>query len=147
MRLVPSLAVALLVGCSGKEPESEAYVGLLVDDADREALLARVDEAPFDGIYADLVHTAEEELREQEGSAWDHGVHGHNADVAQSAAFLAWLHEDESWADLARAASAVRFASARARSASAFFFAAIRARSASASALRSASRALRASAS
>ncbi|TNE86320.1 MAG: hypothetical protein EP330_21500 [Deltaproteobacteria bacterium] len=98
-RLIPVLA---LFACKQAEPEEEPYVGLLVDEADRPTLLARIDTAPYDLVYDALVEEAAQDLRVPEADApWDHSVHGHNADVAQAAAFLAWLHEDRVYAQIA----------------------------------------------
>lgn len=98
----PTLLIALALGaCTKPEPEAPGFRSMLVDPADREVLLARIEEAPYDGVYEHLVATTDEELRVPEGDAWDHRLHGHNADVAQAAAFLAWLHDDAEYAEVA----------------------------------------------
>ncbi|MCO4744925.1 MAG: heparinase II/III family protein [Proteobacteria bacterium] len=97
------LVLLALIGCKQTEEEAE-YVGLIVDNSDREALLARIDTAPYDLMYAAMVETASEPIEIAEPGPWDHNLHGHNGDRAQSAAFLAWLHEDESYADTVREA-------------------------------------------
>lgn len=112
LTLVVTLATAL-GGCPTEDdppppPEGVTYPSLLARPEHRELVLDRIEREPYATIHERLVEHAERELEDPHvDSEWDSSPNGHNGQMAVAAAFLAWLHDDEQWAERARESLAV----------------------------------------
>lgn len=96
----------VLAGCTATEPASRAPADsggaeqpaderfLIADPALLDVVRERRERAPFDAVWATVVERSEMELREPDASTWDHSALGHNARIAQAAAFRAWVDGD-----------------------------------------------------
>jgi hypothetical protein len=87
----------LLLGCAaGDGGASGAFPRLLFRPEHRELILSRLDRAPYDMLLEGIEETAAGDYEEDgDPDIWDHDANGHNAEVAQANALLAWLLDDE----------------------------------------------------
>jgi len=104
--LVAGLALA---GCSdaGSEAATPSDGGthpvLIATDAQKGAVLERLDREPYAAILATIEEIAARPVEEPTPQPWDHSTIGHNNTIAQANALLAWLRDDEEAAARARA--------------------------------------------
>lgn len=104
-----SLLLMCLAGCACEEdpeppgPTAISYPRLLVTADQKETLRGRIHKPVFSELYARIEAKAGQDYREADGEGWDYHAYNDNACVAQANAFLAWLHDDKSYADKARA--------------------------------------------
>ena len=96
--------VALLpltgTSCKGEKeqdaiPEPITYPRLFVQDSQKALILERIEREPYLTVLARIRGKASQQARTPELEHWDYGAFGHNGEVAQASAFLAWLFDDE----------------------------------------------------
>jgi hypothetical protein len=114
VRLSPLLGIMACAGGDGPKAEGAkplVHPHLLLTEDRRAATLARLNDEPWATIWAKLGACAAAPLREPTPGDWDSGAHGANATVAECAATIAYLSDDEAEAEaaaqLSRAAMAV----------------------------------------
>ena len=90
------VCVPALLACTEpkSEVESNPYPRLMVTADMRETIQNRIEKAPYAHIYQTLVEAALDDVQIPQGDAWDHDAWGHNGELAQHNAMLAWLHDD-----------------------------------------------------
>jgi hypothetical protein len=102
MRSVLATAAALLLpvlaGCSS-EPEvvfrpRQPRPQLVVTADRKDELKARIEREPYASILATIEAEAARSYEEPDPDVWDHSTIGHNNEVAQANALLAWLLDD-----------------------------------------------------
>lgn len=88
----------LLIGCASGEPAvgpGPQHPRLVAPASSKEAIKARLDRPPTSLALAAVVERAARPYETPDPLEWDHGAHGHNGQIAQSNAMLAWLLDDE----------------------------------------------------
>src|SRR5690606_6677939 len=90
-------------GC-GDEPlaPAEHDARLLATEAQRALVLERLDREPYAAILAVIAERAARPYEAPDPAVWDHGTIGHNSEIAQANAVLAWLHDDSAAAARAK---------------------------------------------
>ena len=104
MKRLALLAWALS-GCAEDVPPPEpvvVYPHLAVRADQKSAILARLADAPFDALYAQIVARAERDFIVPEEGKWDWRAYNKNACISQASSFLAWLHDDAERAEKPR---------------------------------------------
>ena len=104
MKRLALLAWALS-GCAEDVPPPEpvvVYPHLAVRADQKSAILARLADAPFDALYAQIVARAERDFTVPEEGKWDWRAYNKNACISQASSFLAWLHDDAERAEKPR---------------------------------------------
>ncbi len=108
-RVVAVLVACALAGCPTPEPEppvpdpEQVHPFLIATPDRKDAILARLDDEPYATVYGRLLEHAARPTREPEDPAvWDHNANGTNCSTAMSAAFDAWLHDDDAQAARAK---------------------------------------------
>ena len=97
------IGALLLVGTACKESSSKTeetetvltYPRLFVQQDQKELILSRIDREPYQTILQRIQARAEREACVPGDITWDYGAYGHNGEIAQANAFLAWLFDDE----------------------------------------------------
>lgn len=80
--------------CSARAIPTQAHPRMLVP-ADRKAdLVRRGAISPLDLVLEAIARDAAQEPEAVAPGPWDADVHGHNGDIAMSAALLGWMHDD-----------------------------------------------------
>jgi hypothetical protein len=104
------LPASLLTGCKDNaEPQATdtaaetVYPTMMVTADQRDTILGRLDREPYATIFDELQARAAQDRVEPEEGGWDHGAWGHNAEIAQHNAMLAWLLDDRDAAERALA--------------------------------------------
>ena len=92
----------LTLSCADEEVVEEpaeriiTHPGLMVTSDHKSVLLERIEREPYATMWAEIVAEADLPFSErEEGSEWDEKVARTNAAIAQSAALIAWLQDDE----------------------------------------------------
>ena len=97
--LAPLLGLLACAGGDTPTPEDSVkplvHPHLLLTADRRDATIARLDQEPWATIWAKLATCAAAPLREPTPGDWDSGAHGANATVAECAATIAYLSDDE----------------------------------------------------
>mgnify|MGYP000002585211 CR=1 FL=1 len=107
--------LGLLAGCGAspaqKQPggdsateDAETWPHLIATPGMDSLVRERREREPYDAVWQAVVDKSNEELRVPEPDDWDHSAYGHNARVAQAAAFIAWVDGDTAAAERAHAA-------------------------------------------
>jgi hypothetical protein len=105
MRYSAGLALLLAACSEDPPPEPERVIvhpHLAVRADQKESILARLNDAPFDALYARITARADNEFSEPEAGVWDWKTYNKNACISQANAFLAWLHDDPTRAEKPR---------------------------------------------
>lgn len=91
----------VVAGCGGDDESREHAPSLLATEAQRDEVVARLDDAPYAAIL-EIIEARAAQAYEEPELVWDHRTIGHNNEMAQANAVLAWLHGDEAAAAKAR---------------------------------------------
>lgn len=68
---------------------------------EKGSLQSKFKEEPFASIYKSIQDRAKSELKTPSKDKWNHRDHGHNGQIAEANAFLAWLNDDKASAERA----------------------------------------------
>ena len=100
------MVVLALLGCKAPTEESPidavVHPRLMVTPGDRTRVLDRLGREPFASALSELETRAAGEWREPDPDVWDHSAWGHNGEIAEANAFIAWLLDDADAAEKAR---------------------------------------------